>query len=103
MFEFRVLLFICASVLSGFALECGINVNGSEDQFRELTNLCAAGNKSVVTDKPRRTSSEEDDDYNEDENSECLFTKGKLLQCPTFLINLRVLFQHLTPILKLFF
>lgn len=77
MFESKVLLFVCASILSGFALECGINVNGTEDQFKELTQLCTVGNKSVVTDKPLKQSSDEDEEeedygYSEKDKSECL-------------------------------
>lgn len=68
MVGFKVFCVFSASVFVTLGLECGINLNGSEEQFRELTNLCTAGNKSVVTDKPR-TSSEEDDDYEENENS----------------------------------
>lgn len=75
MFKSKVLLFVCASFMYGFALECGINVNGTEDQFRELTRLCTVGNKSVTTEKPRKTSSssssEEDDGYGENDNSKC--------------------------------
>lgn len=78
MFESKVLLFVCASVLSGFALECGINVNGTEDQFKELTQLCTVGNKSVVTDKPQKQTSDEDEEEEDDygysakDNRECL-------------------------------
>lgn len=77
MFESKVLLFVCASFLSGFALECGININGTEDQFKELTQLCTVGNKRVVTEKPRGQSSEDeeeedDDGYAEKDNSQYL-------------------------------
>lgn len=61
-----VLLFVCVSAV--FGLECGINVNGSEEQFRELTNLCAAGNKTEVTEKPKGGSSDEDEDDEESQN-----------------------------------
>lgn len=73
MFKFKVLLVVCTYFLFGFALECGINVNGSEEQFKDLTSSCTIGNKSVVTKKPHTSSSEESDEDNDDvdRNSEC--------------------------------
>lgn len=64
MFGLKVFCIFSASFFVTFGLECGINLHGSEEQFRTLTNQCTVGNKSVVTDKPR-TSSEEDDEENE--------------------------------------
>lgn len=76
MFQFKNLfLVICGwCFLTGFALECGINVNGSEDHFKELTNLCSVGNNRSVTATQRphtisSSSSEEDDDDDRNENS----------------------------------
>lgn len=67
----KVVLLFSASCCVGFALECGINVNGSEEQFRELTNQCTVGNKTAGTEKPPRGTSEEEEDYDEKENSTC--------------------------------
>lgn len=71
MFGCKEFIVFCACFFIGFGLECGINLNGSETQFRELTKQCTIGNRSVVTDKPQTSSSEEevDDDYDGKENS----------------------------------